>query len=78
MFRVTLHRRTRPETFEIVSVGAFTVRLRRADGVIIEVKRKRVEHQLPAELKVPKIQFKEISTPMGGQPGMRKKRRRKS
>ena len=65
------------ETLEVVAVGSFTVRLRRSDGIVIQVKRKRVEQQLAEALKPPKVRFTEIATPMGGQPG-RKKRRPKS
>ena len=76
MVHVRLRKNVPPERFEVVSVGAFTVRLRRDDGVIVAVKRKRVEQQLPAALLTPKVRFTETPTPTGGQPTTGKRRRR--
>jgi hypothetical protein len=74
--RLKLRKNWPAAIFEVLSVGPFTVRLRREDGAIISVKRRHIEQQLPTTMRTPKIRFAEVPTPMGGQVAKGRARRR--
>ena len=74
--RVRLRKNWPLEDFEVISVGDHTVRLKRSDGIVIQVKRKLVQGQLPKSLLPTKVKYAMLPTPMGGQPSTRNRRRK--